>query len=104
MLRISHRSFWYKPSVNSRKKRLVRHIFNPSGLPILPHLLRQMPSRIVDYSGTTSSPAERDFAMLNLLNCGNTARGGQASTIAQFRYFLNEDQIRRIVPLSTSFC
>jgi len=25
------------------------------GLPILPHLLRQMPSRIVDYSGTTSS-------------------------------------------------
>jgi hypothetical protein len=25
------------------------------GLPILPHLLRQMPSRIVNYSGTTSS-------------------------------------------------
>ena len=25
------------------------------GLPILPHLLRQMPSHIVDYSGTTSS-------------------------------------------------
>jgi len=25
------------------------------GLPILPHLLRQMPSRIVDYSGTESS-------------------------------------------------
>jgi len=25
------------------------------GLPVLPHLLRQMPSRIVDYSGTESS-------------------------------------------------
>jgi len=25
------------------------------GLPILPHLQRQMPSRIVNYSGTTSS-------------------------------------------------
>ncbi len=30
-----------------------------------------MPSRIGDYSGTTSSPVERDFAMLNLLICGN---------------------------------
>ena len=42
-----------------------------SGLPILPHLTRQMPFRIVDYSGPASSPAERDFAMLNLLICGN---------------------------------
>jgi len=29
------------------------------------------PSCIDDYSGTISSPAERDFAMLNLLICGN---------------------------------
>jgi len=40
---------------------------NPSGLPILPHLWRQMPSRIVDYSGKPSS--------LYL---------GENSTIAQF--------------------
>ena len=31
--------------------------------------LRQMPSRIVSYRGTTSSPAGRDFATLNLLIC-----------------------------------
>ena len=30
-------------------------IENPSGLPILPHLLRQMPFRIADYSEATSS-------------------------------------------------
>jgi hypothetical protein len=29
-------------------------ILNPAGLLILPHLLRQMPSRIGDYSGTPS--------------------------------------------------
>jgi len=29
-----------------------------------------MPFRIANYSETTSSPAERDFAMLNLLICG----------------------------------
>jgi len=29
-----------------------------------------MPSRIADYSGITFSPAERDFAALNLLICG----------------------------------
>jgi len=29
-----------------------------------PHLRRQIPSRIADYSRTTSSPEERDFAML----------------------------------------
>jgi len=34
-----------------------------------PHLLRQMPFRIGDYSGTTSSPADWDFAKLNLLIC-----------------------------------
>jgi hypothetical protein len=28
---------------------------NPAGLPILPYLLRQMPSRIGNYSATTSS-------------------------------------------------
>ena len=39
------------------------------GFPISPHLLRQMPFRIGDYSGTTYSPAERDFATLNLLIC-----------------------------------
>jgi len=39
---------------------------NKSGLPILPHLLRQMPSRIGDYSGTTSSPAERGFRYAQL--------------------------------------
>jgi len=27
----------------------------------------------------SSSPAERDFAGLNLLSCGNTAKGGQAT-------------------------
>jgi hypothetical protein len=43
---------------------------NKSGFSISPHLLRQMPHRIVDYSGTTSSLAERDFAKLNLLICG----------------------------------
>jgi hypothetical protein len=30
-----------------------------------------MPSRIGNYSEKTSSPAERDFASLNLLICGN---------------------------------
>jgi len=34
------------------------------GFPISPHLLRQMPFRIDDYSETTSSPAKRDFATL----------------------------------------
>jgi len=29
--------------------------------PISPHRLRQMPFRIDDYSGTTSSPAKRDI-------------------------------------------
>jgi hypothetical protein len=33
MLRISNRDFWNKPSVNSRKKRFVWQIFNPSGKP-----------------------------------------------------------------------
>ena len=37
---------------------------NKSGFPILPHLPRQMPFRIDDYSETTSSPAEWDFAKL----------------------------------------
>ena len=41
-------------------------------------------TRIVDYSGTIFSPAGRDFAMLNLLICGNIARGEQALKIAQF--------------------
>jgi hypothetical protein len=41
-----------------------------TGFPISPHLRRQMPSRIADYSGTTFSPAVRDFAALNLLICG----------------------------------
>jgi len=27
----------------------------------------------------SSSPAGRDFATLNLLDCGNTAKGGQAT-------------------------
>jgi hypothetical protein len=31
--------------------------------------LRQMPFRIGDYSKTTSSPAKRNFAKLNLLIC-----------------------------------
>ncbi len=42
----------------------------PPGFPISPHLLRQMLFGIDDYSETTSSPAKRDFATLNLLNCG----------------------------------
>jgi hypothetical protein len=46
-------------------------ICNPSGLPISPHLRCQISSRIGDYSEKTSSPAERDFALLNLLICGN---------------------------------
>jgi hypothetical protein len=42
-----------------------------------------MPSRIVDYSKTASSPGVLDFNILNLLICGNTAKSGQASTIVQ---------------------
>jgi len=38
------------------------------------------------YRNDIFSPAGRDFATLNLLICGNTAKGGQASTIAQFKY------------------
>jgi len=37
------------------KINLYFKIYNPSGLPILPHLLRQMPFRIADYSGKASS-------------------------------------------------
>jgi len=35
----------------------------------------------------SSSLAKRDLGGLNLLSCGNTPKGGQASTIAQFRYY-----------------
>jgi len=52
-----------------------------------------MPFRIVNYSGTTSSPAKRDFAALNLLICGNTAKGEQASTIAQLRKKLRKTNV-----------
>jgi hypothetical protein len=34
--------------------------------------------------GTTFSPAGRDFTTLNLLICGNLAKGEQALKIAQF--------------------
>jgi hypothetical protein len=34
--------------------------------PISPHPLCQMPLRMDDYSGTTSSPAERGFAYAQL--------------------------------------
>jgi hypothetical protein len=39
------------------RKSIDFNIFNlnPAGLPILPYLLRQMPSRIGNYSATTSS-------------------------------------------------
>ena len=33
MLCISHRGFWNKSRMNSRKNRFVRQIFNPSGKP-----------------------------------------------------------------------
>jgi len=36
MLRMLNRSFWNKPSVNSRKKRFTGHIFNLSGKPMIP--------------------------------------------------------------------
>jgi hypothetical protein len=35
------------------------------------HLRHQMSSGLGDYSQTTSSPAEWDFASLNLFICGN---------------------------------
>jgi hypothetical protein len=34
----------------------------------------------------TSFPIELDFATLNFLICDNTAKGGQASAIAQLRF------------------
>ena len=46
-------------------------IWNPSGLPISPHLRRQMPSRIGDYSEKTSSLYLRQPRQL--LNLGNSA-------------------------------
>ena len=45
-------------------------------------------TRIVDYSGTTFSPAVRDFATLNLLICGNVAKGEQALKIAKFGFYI----------------
>jgi hypothetical protein len=57
---------WYSDILNFKKLEPFGLRFqlrpNKTGFPMSPHLLRQMPFRIDDYSETTSSPAWRDFA------------------------------------------
>jgi hypothetical protein len=61
------------------------------GLPISHHLRRKISYCIGDYSAIakTSSPAERDFASLNLLICGNPPEADLRPRQSLYLCFIN---------------
>jgi hypothetical protein len=71
------------------------------GLPILPHLLRQMPSRIVDYSGTTSSLYLRQPRQsLNLGITGPESGYDQKNTSLQYQDTPPSPSVSACIPIT----